>query len=140
MPVELDRAHVRTGVGQRDGERTDAGSDLDDPLAGLQLGEADDPARGVLVGEEVLAERLRRPDPVAREELADLARASPVDAEGAHRVRARELRDLLRLDPTRPRQRRADRDHERGFVRLPAERLRREERRVGLDEDAVGRA
>ena len=74
MTIELDRAHVRARVGQRDRERTDAGTDLDDPIARLQLREPHDAARGVRVGEEVLTERLRRPHAVAGQELGDLAR------------------------------------------------------------------
>ena len=97
MPVELDRAHVRARVGQRDGERTDArarprrpGRPAAAPASRTMR------ARGVLVGEEVLAERLRRPDAVARRAARGSRSASPFDAEDARRVRARDLGDLAR--------------------------------------------
>ncbi len=53
--VDLDRddaLHVRQ---QREGERAEAGADLDDDVVGLELGGADDAPHGVAVDDEVLA-------------------------------------------------------------------------------------
>ena len=116
------------------------GPDLDDAVAGLDAGEAHDAPRGVRVGEEVLAERLARAQVVRGEQLAD-RRASSVTARRrtrAPRSRASASAISVGVDAARPRQRRADRDDERGLVRLAAVRLGREVRRVGLDEQPVG--
>jgi len=56
-------------VGQRHGERPEAGSDLEDPLARAGSGELRDPPGKVRVGQEVLAERLGRTDAVPGGEL-----------------------------------------------------------------------
>ena len=96
VPVELDRAHVHARVGQLDGERSDTRADLDDTVARLELGEPHDAARGVRVGEEVLTQRLRRPDSVARRAARGSRSASPLDAEDAPRSRASIVGDLVR--------------------------------------------
>ena len=72
VTVELQRGHLRSRTGERDGERSHAGSDLEHPVAGADAGERDDPARGVGVGEEVLAERPARAQAVRVEEPAQL--------------------------------------------------------------------
>ncbi len=51
-------------------QRSETRPDLEDVLAGFELGEAGDAARGVRVGEEVLAQRLARTEPVLREQCA----------------------------------------------------------------------
>ncbi len=65
--VVLDRHDRCPNTEQRVGERPDAGTDLEDRLAGLDSGEFEDPADDVVVDEEVLAERLARAQPVAIE-------------------------------------------------------------------------
>src|SRR5439155_26441485 len=72
--VKPDRADGHPRVGQRDGERPHTRTDLDDPFARLHVREAHDPARGVGIGEEILTQRPRLADPVACEQLANLAR------------------------------------------------------------------
>ena len=72
--VELDRAHVRAGVAQRERQRTETGPDLDHVVAGLHAREPHDVRGHVGVGEKVLTERLARSQPVLLEQRLDLAR------------------------------------------------------------------
>jgi hypothetical protein len=74
VAVELERHHVRTGLGQRDGERPDAGTDLEHAVAGAHVGEPHDLAGEVRVGEEVLAQGPAGPAVVRGEEVAHGAR------------------------------------------------------------------
>ena len=72
--VELDRAHLRARVAQRERQRSEAGPDLHHVIAGLHAGEPHDVLGHVGVGEKVLTERLARPQPVRLEQRLDLAR------------------------------------------------------------------
>src|SRR5439155_21848442 len=71
---ELDRPHVRARVAQRERERTQPGTDLDDVVARLHAREPHDVAGHVVVGEEVLTEGFARSQPVLVEQRAYLAR------------------------------------------------------------------
>ena len=136
MLVELEREHARAGVRQRERERADSRADLDHVVAGFDAGVTDDAARGVGVREEVLAERLARAYTVPIEERPQLRRVH--EAENRRRVGARRLRDAVDGFFARRRERGADRDHIGRFVGLAAVRLRREVRRIRLDEQSVG--
>jgi hypothetical protein len=57
--VGLDREHARPRAGERDRERPQAGTDLEDAVAGADARVRDDRAGEVRVGEEMLAEPLR---------------------------------------------------------------------------------
>ena len=69
--VDLDRGDVGAGLGQRQRQRAEAGADLDDLIAGSDAGEAGDPAHGVGVGDEVLAEVAARCRADAVEQVVD---------------------------------------------------------------------
>jgi hypothetical protein len=62
--VELDGEHLGSRLGERDRERPQPGTDLEDAVAGTDAGVGDDRPGEVRVGKEVLSERLRRRDPV----------------------------------------------------------------------------
>ena len=66
--VELERDDVVPGVEQRERERAEPGPDLEHRCAGGQVGEGDDPPRGVGVDEEVLAEAPLGVEPVRVEQ------------------------------------------------------------------------
>ncbi len=68
--VELEREHPSAGFGERDGQGSKAGSDLEDVCAGGDVREAHDATRGVRIGEEVLPERATRCEVMVREEGA----------------------------------------------------------------------
>ena len=88
---------------QRERQRTEAGPDLDHAVAGLHAREPHDVRGHVGVGEEVLTERLARPDPVRARAAPGSRSASPLDAEDPRRVRARQLGDLVRRRRRAPR-------------------------------------
>ena len=71
--VELDRRDLCAGVGQGHRERTEAGTDLDDPVPRADAGEPGDTAHRVGVGDEVLAQGAAGAQGMAGEQLADLA-------------------------------------------------------------------
>ena len=140
--VELDRAHVRARVGERDRERPDPGTDLDDPRRPAPRPPAARcaaPCSGRPRSSGPAPATAAPRDAASNSRILGDGQRHRVDAEDPRRVRARHRRDFRRLNPPRPGQRLAHRDHVRGLVRLAPVRLRREERRVGLDEDAFGR-
>jgi hypothetical protein len=61
-PVELDRGDATAGVRERQGERAEAGADLDHRIPRTNARVQDDGTGEVRVREEVLTERLRGPD------------------------------------------------------------------------------
>jgi hypothetical protein len=73
--VDLDRHHVGAGRVERHGERAETRPDLDHPIAGADVGVADDGPRDVRIEQEVLAERPAGSDPVAVGEVPELAGA-----------------------------------------------------------------
>ena len=124
-PVDLDRVHVRDAVGEEAGEHAAARADLEHDVAGVERREPLDHAEDVLVDEEVLAEPLPRRDvhrPKAASALASICAASSA---GLVVANARERGERV--------------DDVGGLVAAAADRLRREVRAVGLDEEAVGR-
>ena len=64
--------HRGAGLGQREGERAEAGADLDDAIARADVGQAGDAPDGVGVGDEVLTEAATRGQPVVGEQLVDV--------------------------------------------------------------------
>ena len=72
VTVELERVDVRAVGCERQRERSQPGTDLEDARAGLEVGEIHDPTSGVGVDEEVLPERATRAKPVRVEEGANL--------------------------------------------------------------------
>jgi hypothetical protein len=62
--VQLDGDDVAPGVGQRERQRAEPRTDLEDGVAGADAGIEDDRAREVRIGEEVLTERSGRGDAV----------------------------------------------------------------------------
>ena len=73
--IELEGQNLGARPCEGDGERTEPSTDLHDTVAGPDLRVGDDRACEVRVREEVLAERLRRADPVTIREL--LQRGAP---------------------------------------------------------------
>jgi hypothetical protein len=63
-PIRLDGEDIRPEQGQGDRQRSEACADLQHPLAGRRAGLPGDRACHVPVGEEMLPERLPRPDAV----------------------------------------------------------------------------
>ena len=62
--IDLDRRHEGTGLGQGQRQRTEPGTDLDDPVARSDPGQVGDAPHGVRVDDEVLAEVAHAgPDP-----------------------------------------------------------------------------
>jgi hypothetical protein len=80
--VDLDRDDVRLGLQQRERERAETGTDLEDPLARADARGAHDAANGSGVVHEVLAERLRGADPEPAGERADVGGAQQADGGG----------------------------------------------------------
>jgi hypothetical protein len=74
VAIELERDHLRTGLRERDGERSDTGADLEHAVVGTDVGKAHDLAREVRVGEEVLPQRPARSAVVSGEEVTHRAR------------------------------------------------------------------
>jgi hypothetical protein len=68
VPVELEGAHFGAGRGEREGERPESRTDLEDAITGTDVGEACDATRGVGINEEVLSERAARMETVLGEE------------------------------------------------------------------------
>ena len=68
--VLLDGQDRRSGVGQRQGQRTEARPDLDHAVAGTDAGQPGDAHHRVGVGHEVLAERPAGVQPVPLHQLA----------------------------------------------------------------------
>jgi hypothetical protein len=54
--VDLHRGHHRAGLGERQRQRAEAGTDLDHPVARADLRKGRDLADGVRIGDEVLTE------------------------------------------------------------------------------------
>jgi len=75
--VELEREDLAPGGRQRDGERAEPGTDLQDAVARSDPGVGDDRAREVRVDQEVLPERLGWPDAVSLGEVAEGGPAEP---------------------------------------------------------------
>src|SRR5581483_116616 len=61
-PIDLDRMHERDPFGQVPGEDAEPGTDLEDDVIGLELGEPADHSEDVLVDEKMLAELFLRAD------------------------------------------------------------------------------
>jgi hypothetical protein len=76
--IDLDGVHVSDGRQQPEGERTEAGTHLDDDVARVEIRGGHDAPDGVRVVHEVLPEPLRRRDPEAGRQLADLRRPKEV--------------------------------------------------------------
>ena len=72
--VELDRGHRGSGRQQPAREHAEARPDLDDPVAGADLGGGHDLVEGDRVGQEVLAQALLRPQPLGTEQSPQLPR------------------------------------------------------------------
>ena len=119
----MDVAHA---IGEVASEDAQARPDLEDDVVGVELGEATDDAEDVLVDEKVLAERLLGSD------AHGSAKAAAAFACGRRGKVIEGLATRLGQDVQRV-------DDVRRLVRSSAERLRREVRAVGLDEDAVAR-
>ena len=73
--VTFDREDPTPRVGQRDRERAEPGTDLEDGVAGTDACIRDDRASEVRIGQEVLTQPFRRPDPMPRGEI--LQRGAP---------------------------------------------------------------
>ncbi len=73
--VDLHGDDLRTRLQQPEGQRAEAGSDLQHPGAGADAGEPDDAPHRVRVVYEVLAEPLRRREPEPLREAAHVGRA-----------------------------------------------------------------
>ena len=73
VPVELDGGHVRPGFDQGEGQRAQAGTDLDHPVAGADARQPDDAPDSVRVDDEVLAQGPARADIVAVEKILRLS-------------------------------------------------------------------
>ena len=73
--IDLDGDHARGGRQQPEGQRAEAGPDLEDDVVRAQLRGAHDPPDRVGVVQEVLAEALRRPQLELLGQLADRGRA-----------------------------------------------------------------
>jgi len=70
--VDFHRGDLRTGLDQRQGERTEPGPDLDDLCPGLDPRQPGDAADRVGVDDEVLAQGAAGPQAVAVEDVSDL--------------------------------------------------------------------
>ena len=68
--VELHGNDIAHPVGEVDGQRTEAGADLEDDVLRRELGQTADHAQDVLVDEEVLAELALREDVHGSEKTA----------------------------------------------------------------------
>ncbi len=84
--IELDRNHTVDDVEQGEGERTQAGPDLEHDILRADPGDVDDAAHRVRVVHEVLAELLRRAHPELLRECTDLG-GSEQRGEAARRSR-----------------------------------------------------
>ena len=69
--VDLDGGDVGDLGQQREGQRAETGTDLDDHVVGPEAGQPDDPPDGVGVDDEVLAPLLGGPQAEAGGELTD---------------------------------------------------------------------
>ena len=69
--VDLDRGHRRAGLGKREGQRPEPGTDLNDVVAGPYRGQVGDAPNGVGVGNEVLPEVAAWCEVVLAEQFAD---------------------------------------------------------------------
>ena len=70
-PIDLDRGDVSAGVGERQRQRTQACTDLDDPVAGTHARQRRDAPDRVRVGDEVLTEVTSRCEVVAAQQFGD---------------------------------------------------------------------
>ena len=70
--VHLDRRNRGPGRGERDGERAEAGSDLEDRVTRTDLGDPCDALDGIRVDDEVLAEGFGGMKAVLSEQAGDL--------------------------------------------------------------------
>ena len=73
MMVDLDRRHRGARGRQGQGERAKAGTDLHDPVAGPDGGEAGDAPHGVRIDDEVLPQGPAGPDAVLFQQSLHLA-------------------------------------------------------------------
>jgi len=80
---------VSAGIGEGDGERPEPRADLDDERSRGGAGVGRDRARQVRIDEEVLAERLGRPDLEPFGERADLLKPEDALPRGAGGTSAR---------------------------------------------------
>ncbi len=71
--IDLDGGHRRAAVQQRQRQRAEAGPDLEDVVMLLTAGRGNDPADGVGVVDEVLSERLTRPEVEFLGQVSDLS-------------------------------------------------------------------
>ena len=76
-PVALDRDDLGAGAEQGAGQPAGARADLVDALAVERPGHSRDPVEQLLVEQEILAERLRRAEAVARDHLAQRRQRRP---------------------------------------------------------------
>ncbi len=113
MPVDLDGGDRGTHVGQRQGERAQAGADLDHAVPGADSGQANHPADGVGVGHEVLSESPARLEMMGLEQpmhvgpavghplsVASLGRGEVDQGAGERNGRLRERRRRARWPST----------------------------------------
>jgi hypothetical protein len=73
VAVDLHGGDRRPGLGQGEGERAEAGADLDHVVAGADTGQPGDLADGGGLDDEVLSEGAGRREPVGGEEAGHLA-------------------------------------------------------------------
>jgi hypothetical protein len=76
--VELDREDLGAGPGERDREGPEPSPDLEDAVTEPDARVARDRAREVRIDQEMLAERLRRDDPVPAGEPSERGRPGGV--------------------------------------------------------------
>jgi hypothetical protein len=64
VPVDLEGVNLGTGLDERQGQRAQARADLEDLIAGTDLGQSRDASNRVGIDDEVLTKRSRGFDPV----------------------------------------------------------------------------
>ncbi|MCY1241296.1 hypothetical protein D9M72_541890 [compost metagenome] len=81
--IDFDGDHGLCGVQQSQRQRTQSRTDLQDGLIGVDVRGGHDPADGIAVDDEVLAQCLRRPDSDLLSEPADIGGAKQCCGRGA---------------------------------------------------------